>query len=343
MKILITGGAGFIGFHLAKTLLTLGHNVIAIDCITDYYDVGLKHARLKELQYFDNFSFYKYDINDLEKIRAIAGIEEIDAIVHLAAQAGVRYSLENPFAYAHSNLNGHLSVLELVRGLAQKPLLIYASSSSVYGNNSVAPFKETEALRQPVSLYAATKLADEMMSYSYASLYGIRQIGLRFFTVYGPWGRPDMAYWTFTEAILENKPIKVYNNGNLRRDFTYIDDIVDGIVRILTQDAKFDDNAPPHRVYNIGNSNPVKLMDFIKELESSLGKKAILEMHEMQKGDVYETSADISKIKSDYNFEPETNLKHGLKEFTDWFSIWRVEIKIVDYFQQERCSKPEKV
>ena len=325
MKILITGGAGFIGFHLANALLALGHEIIAIDSITDYYDPNLKQARLKDLSSHQNFEFHKLDVNQIDEIRKLNGIEQVQIVINLAAQAGVRYSLENPFAYSHSNLNGHLSILEVVRNLPQKPLLIYASSSSVYGNNSTAPFKETEALSQPVSLYAATKLADELMSYSYASLYSLKQIGLRFFTVYGPWGRPDMAYWGFSEAILAGKPIRVFNNGNLRRDFTYIDDIVDGIVRIATTETKFDAGQVPHKIYNIGNNNPVQLMVFINELENALGKKAILEMHEMQKGDVYETSADISLIKADYGFEPKTNLKDGLKEFAKWYSYWNIE------------------
>lgn len=323
MKVLITGGAGFIGFHLANSLLALGHSIIAIDCVTDYYDISLKRARIEELSINPNFEFHQIDINEIDKIRSLNAISQVEVIINLAAQAGVRYSLENPFAYAHSNLNGHLSILELVRGLSQKPLLIYASSSSVYGNSSIAPFRETEALSEPVSLYAATKLADEMMSYSYASLYGMKQIGLRFFTVYGPWGRPDMAYWGFSEAILAERPIKVFNNGNLRRDFTYIDDIIDGIIRIATKEPRFETGQAPHKIYNIGNNNPVKLMDFIASLENALGKKAMLEMHEMQKGDVYETSADISNIKTDYGFEPKTNLDIGLKNFAKWYLNWK--------------------
>lgn len=322
MKILITGGAGFIGFHTAQALIAKGHTVIAIDNINDYYDQSLKHKRLEILKELDGFEFHKLDINEIEAIKAIEGIESVDSIIHLAAQAGVRYSIENPFAYAHSNLTGHLCILELVRSLPQKPLLVYASSSSVYGNSSTAPFSELETVNKPVSLYAATKLADELMSYTYASLYGIRQIGLRFFTVYGPWGRPDMAYWGFSDSILNNRSIKVFNHGKLRRDFTYIDDIVEGIVRIATNEPKFENESAPHKVYNIGNNNPVELMEFISTLEEALGVKANLEMCEMQKGDVFETSADISKLNTDYGFAPNTKLKDGLGNFAKWYKDW---------------------
>lgn len=322
MKILITGGAGFIGFHTAKSLISKGHSIIAIDNINDYYNQNLKYKRLEILQTLDNFLFHLMDINELDAIRKLDGIEEVDVIIHLAAQAGVRYSIQNPFAYAHSNLLGHLSILELVRNLPKKPLLVYASSSSVYGNSSVAPFSESETVNKPVSLYAATKIANEMLSYSYSDLYGLKQIGLRFFTVYGPWGRPDMAYWGFSDSILNNRSIKVFNHGKLRRDFTYIDDIVEGICRIATNSPVFQANQAPHKVYNIGNNNPVELLEFISTLENALGKKAELDMYEMQPGDVYETSADISNLSKDYGFAPSTKLSDGLGQFATWFKDW---------------------
>lgn len=323
MLILVTGAAGFIGSHLSHALLKSGHEVIGLDNLNDYYDVTLKYARLESLQKHTGFEFIEGDIADAKIYKQISRKDNIETIVHLAAQAGVRYSISNPIAYGHSNLDGHLQILEFARNLKQSPFLVYASSSSVYGNSTIPPFKEDANVSKPVSLYAATKLANEMMSYSYAHLYGLRQIGLRFFTVYGPWGRPDMAYWGFSEDILENRPIKVFNHGNLRRDFTYIDDIVEGIKRIVELPAKFEGEEAPHKIYNIGNNNPVELLDFIEILENALGKKAIKEFLPMQMGDVYETSADISALHKDYGFAPSTNLKDGLQNFADWFLGWK--------------------
>ncbi|MEK7661373.1 MAG: NAD-dependent epimerase/dehydratase family protein [Pseudomonadota bacterium] len=323
MLILVTGVAGFIGSHVAQALLRQNHEIIGIDNLNAYYDPKLKLDRLEGLGNQPNFEFIEGDIAEPKTFERLARKNEIGVIIHLAAQAGVRYSITNPFEYAHSNLIGHLTVLEFARNLKTDPLLIYASSSSVYGNNLVAPFSEAAALNQPVSLYAATKLADEMMSYCYAHLYGLRQIGLRFFTVYGPWGRPDMAYWDFSEAILAGRPIQVFNHGDMMRDFTYIDDIVEGIVRIASQEPVFPIAEPPHKVYNIGNNQPVKLLEFIATLENALGKKAEMEYLPMQAGDVYETSADITALQRDYGFAPNTPLAKGLQKFADWYLAWR--------------------
>lgn len=320
LRIFITGIAGFIGSNTAHELLNKGHEVIGIDNLNDYYDVGLKRARLESFKNVANFEFIEMDLND--DLTEIPNWRDIDVVIHLAAQAGVRYSIKNPFAYSHSNLNGHLKILEFVRNHPTSPLLIYASSSSVYGNNSIAPFSEDANVSNPVSLYAATKIADELMSKTYSHLYGMRQIGLRFFTVYGPWGRPDMAYWGFAEKILNDEPIKVFNYGKLRRDFTYIDDIVKGISKIATTKPSFDDGAPPHKVYNIGNNTPVELMDFIAILEDRLGKKAIMEFLPMQAGDVYETYADTSKLETDYGFKPTTDIATGIENFANWFKIY---------------------
>ena len=319
MKILVTGAAGFIGSNVSHAFLNIGAEVVGIDNLNDYYDVGLKHARLSSLTALQGFTFHEADLNDLPQMKDELG--EFDLIIHLAAQAGVRYSLENPFAYAQSNLLGHLSVLELARHHKKLPRVIYASSSSVYGNSSKPPYSEKEYVNKPVSLYAATKIADEAMSYSYATLYGLELVGLRFFTVYGPWGRPDMAYWGFSDAILSGRPIKIFNNGKLRRDFTYIDDIIDGIMRIATNEPSFD--GITHKVYNIGNNKPVELMTFIETLEQALGQEAIKEYLPMQKGDVFETCADISAISKDYGFSPKTDIATGLGNFATWFKEWR--------------------
>lgn len=321
MKILVTGAAGFIGSYLSHALLDSGAEVLGLDNLNDYYDPALKHARLQYLEKREGFRFEKLDLADHEGLQKIFARENFDTVVHLAAQAGVRYSLENPFAYARSNLLGHLSVLECVRHAQPRPFLIYASSSSVYGNDSVAPFAESERADRPVSLYAATKRSDELMSESYASLYAMAQVGLRFFTVYGPWGRPDMAYWLFAERILSGRPIKVFNQGDLRRDFTWIDDIVDGIMRIVSRGMEAD--RPLHRVYNIGNNKPERLLDFISTLEQALGQTARKEFLPMQPGDVYETAADISAIRRDYGFAPTTSVDVGLQRFADWFKAYR--------------------
>ncbi len=317
-RVLLTGSAGFIGFHVAQKLLDAGVSVTGVDNLNSYYPVSLKKDRLKQLEGRSGFTFHQIDIADHEALRAIPGASEASAVVHLAAQAGVRYSLENPFAYAQSNLLGHLSVLELVRRSPAKPRLVYASSSSVYGANSKAPFSEDDRVDNPVSLYAATKRSDELLSESYSNLYGLSQIGLRFFTVYGPWGRPDMAYWSFTRDIIEGKPIRVFNNGQLERDFTYIDDIVAGVVATtLNQPAGGEPRL--HRIYNIGNNRPVQLMRFIEILEDAIGRKAEKIFEAMQPGDVRATYANIDALARDYGFAPTTQLEEGIARFVDWY------------------------
>jgi UDP-glucuronate 4-epimerase len=320
-SVLLTGAAGFIGFHVAKALLDAGVMVAGIDNLNAYYPVSLKKDRLKRLEGNNGFSFHQIDIADHESLRAVPMAADADVVVHLAAQAGVRYSLDNPFAYAQSNLLGHLSILELVRHSPKKPRLVYASSSSVYGANSKAPFSEEDRVDNPVSLYAATKRSDELLSESYSNLYGLSQIGLRFFTVYGPWGRPDMAYWSFTRDIIESKPIRVFNNGNLERDFTYIDDIVAGVVAtVLDKPA----GPPPalHRIYNIGNNRPVRLMQFIELLEDAIGRKAEKIFEEMQPGDVRATYANIDALARDYGFAPRTRLEEGIPRFVEWYRTY---------------------
>ena len=319
MAVLVTGAAGFIGYHVAEALLARGEDVIGLDELNAYYDPRLKQARLDRLAGRPGFRFVKGDIADEEALADAAGQGAIDRIVHLAAQAGVRYSIENPRAYVRSNLVGHVNVLELARGLgAGLKHLVYASSSSVYGGNDKAPFAETDAVEKPVSLYAATKRADELMSHTYSHLYGMPQTGLRFFTVYGPWGRPDMAYWLFTAALLEGRPIDVFAGGVLTRDFTYIDDIVAGILKVL--------DGPPgegtHRLYNIGNSNPVSVNDFIATLERLTDKAAIRNELPMQPGDVRATHADTSALERDYGFRPSTPLDEGLARFVAWYRGW---------------------
>ncbi len=321
-KVFITGVAGFIGFYVARALLEKGVDVVGVDNLNDYYDPRLKKARLAELSGRKGFQFFAADIADHEALKAVPGALESDVIIHLAAQAGVRYSLENPFAYAASNLVGHLSVLELARHAKNLTRLVYASSSSVYGANTKTPFSEADPVDHPVSLYAATKRSDEMMSEAYARLYGIAQIGLRFFTVYGPFGRPDMAYWSFSERIMEGAPIRVFNHGDLERDFTYIDDIVAGVVATALEPMKPTEGAP-HRIYNIGNNRPVKIGRFIEVLEEAIGKKAEKIYEPMAPGDVYITCADISAISADYGFAPTTPLEEGIPKFIDWFRRYR--------------------
>jgi UDP-glucuronate 4-epimerase len=318
-KILVTGAAGFIGFHVATALMAAGLDVVGVDNVNDYYPSALKRRRLALLE-GPKFSFHEADIADFDKLKGLKGVLDADVIVHLAAQAGVRYSIQNPFAYARSNLVGHLSILELAR--AKTTRLVYASSSSVYGTNRKIPFSETDPVVRPASLYAATKIADEMMSESYARLYGIPQTGLRFFTVYGPWGRPDMAYWTFTDDILAGKPIRVFNKGDMQRDFTYIDDIVKAIVAIATRPPKFLGEAP-HRIYNIGNNRPETLGRFIEIIENAVGRKAEKIYEPMQDGDVPTTYADIDALAADYEFNPSTPLDVGIPKFVDWFKAWR--------------------
>ncbi|HIG21298.1 MAG TPA: NAD-dependent epimerase/dehydratase family protein [Henriciella marina] len=324
MRFLVTGVAGFIGSRIAGALLSDGHEVIGLDNLNAYYDPALKQARLYELQTFENFSFRKLDISDHEKLLGLPERDSIDRVIHLAAQAGVRYSLENPFAYAQSNLTGHLAMLEFCRRAAKVPMLVYASSSSVYGDDAVAPFREDANVDRPVSLYAATKRADELMSQAYAKLYDIPQIGVRFFTVYGPWGRPDMAYWSFTDRILRGETIRVFNGGKMKRDFTYISDAVAGLKAIATRRAVFVEGQRAHKLYNIGHNQPVELLKFIETIEEVTGKKARMALEPMQPGDVTETCADISRMKADYEYEPKVSLKEGLQQFADWFTTQRV-------------------
>lgn len=322
--ILITGAAGFIGFHVVHKLLSRGHAVVGIDSLNDYYDVNLKKARLDQIKDHKAFTFHQASIAQQAAIEAIVKEHgDITAIVHLAAQAGVRYSLENPHAYAESNLAGQIVMLEAARHAKKLEHFVYASSSSVYGNATQAPFLETARTNQPVSLYAATKRAGELLTHSYSELYKIPATGLRFFTVYGPWGRPDMAYFSFTKAILEEKPIKVFNNGDLRRDFTYIDDIVYGIIQAIdkapTPASRYRIGDAPHRIFNLGNHRPVMLGDFISTIEKALGKKAIRENVPMAPGDVYETCADITAANAVLGFAPQTTLDVGIPRFIDWY------------------------
>jgi UDP-glucuronate 4-epimerase len=318
MTYLVTGAAGFIGFHTAKALLARGENVLGIDSVNDYYEVALKEARLAQLEAEKNFIFAHVDIADHEALAAAISGHSITRIVHLAAQAGVRYSIDHPRAYVHSNVAGHLNILELARHIGRVEHMVYASSSSVYGGRTDTPFLETDRCDTPVSLYAATKKADELFSHTYSHLYGIPQTGLRFFTVYGPWGRPDMAYWTFTQKILAGKPLPLFNQGDMLRDFTYIDDIVDGILRIVTR-GHVRPMDIPHAVYNIGNNRPERLDHFVDVLEKVIGKKAVREYLPMQPGDVPATFADITAIHSDYGFEPTTDIGEGLSRFVGWY------------------------
>ena len=309
MNILITGAAGFIGFHTTKALQKKGYNCIGIDNLNDYYDVSLKQARLNEL---DDLKFIHADISDKSVLFDTIEKHQIDKIVHLAAQAGVRYSLENPYAYGDSNLTGFLNILEAARQFDIRHL-VYASSSSVYGDNKKVPFSESDRVDNPVSLYAATKRANELMAQSYSNLYSLPLTGLRFFTVYGPWGRPDMAYFSFVKDILDNRPLRVFNNGNLSRDFTYIDDIVNGIVSIVEQGPK--DNM----LYNIGYGSPVQLLEFIELIEEALGKQAVKEFVPMQPGDVPATWADTGLLENDYSYKPQVPFYDGIKEFVNWY------------------------
>lgn len=331
MKFLVTGAAGFIGFHTCKRLLNAGHEVVGLDNMNDYYDVNLKQARLDLLQ-SPLFRFHKIDLADRDGVAQLFANEKFNRVIHLAAQAGVRYSLENPFAYADSNLIGYLNILEGCRH-NQVEHLLYASSSSVYGLNRKMPFSTDDSVDHPVSLYAATKKANELMAHTYSHLYGIPTTGLRFFTVYGPWGRPDMALFKFTKAMLEGKSIDVYNYGKMKRDFTYIDDIVEAIVRMqdiipqpnpewTVETGSPADSSAPYRVYNIGNSSPVELMDYITALEEALGMVAEKNMMPIQPGDVLETSADTKPLYDMVGFRPQTTVSQGVKNFVDWYKAY---------------------
>lgn len=329
MKILITGGAGFIGFFLSKRLLSEGHTVIGIDNLNDYYDVGLKKARLAELSGEGQYKFVQLDIADAPALNSLFAEHKFTHVVNLAAQAGVRYSLENPAAYVQSNLVGFGNLLEACRNYPVEHL-VYASSSSVYGLNSKMPFSTADPVNHPVSLYAASKKSGELMAHAYSHLYHIPTTGLRFFTVYGPWGRPDMAYFSFTQKILAGKPIPLFNGGKMQRDFTYIDDIISGVVSCVYNPAKKNpawssadpdpaSSSAPYRVYNIGNNNTVELEHFVAVLEDALGKKAQRDLLPMQPGDVYATYADIDDIQNDLGFKPATTVEEGLPKFVKWY------------------------
>lgn len=317
-KYLITGGAGFIGFFLSKRLLEAGAEVIGYDNMNDYYEVSLKEARLKQLEDFTKYTFVKGDLSDKEAVFSVFETYQPDVIVNLGAQAGVRYSIDNPDSYVASNLVGFFNILEACRKY-QPMHLVFASSSSVYGGNDKIPFSTEDKVDQPVSLYAATKKSNELMAYAYSKLYKFPTTGLRFFTVYGPMGRPDMAYFKFAKKIMSGEPIQVYNNGDMLRDFTYIDDIVTGICNLLCNPPAEDQKGASYKIYNIGNNKPEKLMDFITTLEKCLGREAVKEYYPMQPGDVYQTYADVSELEKDFGFKPSTTIEEGLTRFVEWF------------------------
>lgn len=319
MAILLTGAAGFIGFHVAQVLLQRGEEVIGLDNLNDYYDPTLKRARLEQLQEQKGFKFFKVDIAEPDAVRDAAKGFEIDRVIHLAAQAGVRYSLINPYAYIRANVLGHTVMLELARSLKNCRHFVYASSSSVYGGNTKLPFAVEDRVDSPVSLYAATKKADELISHAYSHLFGFPQTGLRFFTVYGPWGRPDMAMFIFTKAIYEGRPIQVFNHGNMKRDFTYIDDIVNGVIKTLDNPPPPNEQGRPYRLYNIGNNRSEPLMRMIELIEKEVGRKAEKEFLPLQEGDVPASFADISAIQRDTGFAPTTPIDVGIPRFVDWY------------------------
>lgn len=342
--VLVTGAAGFIGFHLAQRLLKRGDTVVGLDNLNDYYDVRLKRDRLAQLQAHDAFRFAEIDLADRPAIAQLFEENAFDVVVNLAAQAGVRYSLENPHVYAESNIAGFLNVLEGCRH-HDVGHLVYASSSSVYGANTQMPFSTSDNVDHPVSLYAASKKANELMAHSYSHLYGLPTTGLRFFTVYGPWGRPDMALFLFTEAILEDRPIDVFNHGRMQRDFTYVDDIVEGVVRVMDRPPQGDpawngddpdpgSSKAPYKVYNIGNNQPVELMRFIEAIEEALGKEAEKNLMPMQPGDVPATYADVDDLVRDVDYRPDTPIEEGIRRFVDWY---------LDYYappEPEKVSSP---
>jgi len=335
MKILVTGAAGFIGYHTCLKLIKQGHDVYGIDNINDYYDTKLKFDRLNELGFneaeskifkkevqstkFKYLRFSRIDLADDECINLLFKQEQFEIVCNLAAQAGVRYSIENPKAYIDSNISGFLNILEGCRNYTVKHL-VYASSSSVYGENKKVPFETTDNVDHPISLYAATKKSNELMAHTYGHLYGFKTTGLRFFTVYGPWGRPDMAYYLFAEAITKNKPIKVFNNGKMERDFTYIDDIVNGVTKVIEGNIADRDH---YKIYNIGNNNTESLQNFISTIEDSLNKRAFKQFLPMQSGDVQKTFANIDELINDYNYAPKTDIKKGIRKFIIWFNSYK--------------------
>lgn len=332
MQILVTGAAGFVGFHLSQRLLSRGDEVVGVDNLNDYYDVNLKLARLSQLEVNTGFTFRKLDLADREGIARLFSESGFDVVVNLGAQAGVRYSIKNPNAYIDSNIVGFTNILEGCRHNDVKHL-VYASSSSVYGANTKMPFSVHHNVDHPVSLYAATKKANELIAHTYSSLYNLPTTGLRFFTVYGPWGRPDMAYFSFTRAILEGKPIDVYNNGNMKRDFTYIDDIVEGLVRVIDRvpksNTEWRSDIPdpgtsyaPYRIYNIGNNKPLELLRFIEVLEECLGRKAVKNFMPIQAGDVPATFADVDDLIKDVGFQPGTSIEGGIQKFIEWYKVY---------------------
>lgn len=354
MKILVTGSAGFIGYHVVKRLIASGYSVIGFDNLNEYYDINIKFGRLKECgisiekiqsgvlicsETFENYSFIKEDLENRQNVLALFKSQKFDVVVHLAAQAGVRYSIENPFAYVNSNLVGFINILEGCRHFECKHL-IYASTSSVYGLNEKMPLSEKDSANHPMTLYAATKKANELMAHSYSHLYGLPTTGLRFFTVYGPWGRPDMALFLFTDAIINNKPIDLFNNGDMIRDFTYVDDIAESILRLcnsapptveynwsgLEPDPSM--SSAPYRIFNIGNAQPVRLSEFVNCIQDYLNKKALVNYLPMQLGDVPRTHADVSSLGDYINFNPETPISNGIKNFIDWYlSFYKLEVE----------------
>lgn len=320
MSVIVTGAAGFIGYHVSQALLARGERVIGVDNLNDYYEVSLKEARLGQLDAVRGFDFVKADISDREAMSAIAeAYPDVKGIVHLAAQAGVRYSQINPYAYIQSNVMGQVVVLEMARRLKRLRHVVYASSSSVYGGNTEMPFSIGQPVERPISLYAATKRADELIGYTYAHLYGLPLTGLRFFTVYGPWGRPDMAPMLFARAILAGEPIRVFNHGDMQRDFTFVDDIVDGVLRALDRPPT---GAPPHAVYNLGNNRSERLLDFIAAIETAIGCKAQMRLEPMQPGDVPATFADIDATREALGYEPRTPIEIGVPEFVAWYRTY---------------------
>jgi UDP-glucuronate 4-epimerase len=347
MKILVTGSAGFVGYHLIKKLAKRGDNIVGIDNINKYYDSSLKYARLEdsgiqknEIEWYKevksivypNYRFVRINLEDKAQLLSLCAREQFDIIIHLAAQAGVRYSVENPDVYVQSNIVGFLNILEVSRFFKIKHL-VYASSSSVYGLNETMPFSVHHNVDHPVSLYAATKKSNELMAHTYSHLYGIPTSGLRFFTVYGPWGRPDMAYFIFAEAIAKGKPIKVFNHGKMRRDFTYVDDIVDGVINVADNPATPDSNwtgkepdpsssTAPYKIYNIGNNEPVELLTFIKEIEKTMGVEAKMEFMDIQAGDVPATWADVGELIDNFDYKPHTPISEGLAKFSEWFKSY---------------------